>query len=73
MYKLLLLGTALIGLAGCATTTTNWHPQSENEMRQIIGETTLMVIDQYETYLKLWGEQTLRDSLKEPDNAKPTH
>ena len=72
MYKLLILGTVLIGLAGCATTATQgkgWHPQSEHELRQIVGETMLMAMDQYEQYLRMLEEQAKKGPLKGLKNA----
>jgi hypothetical protein len=75
-FCLLALGACTIGLPdGSATTPSpGWHPQSEREMRQIIGETTFMAMDQYAAYLHNRGEQVLQDPLKGLDNApKPTH
>ncbi|KKK80868.1 hypothetical protein LCGC14_2819190 [marine sediment metagenome] len=71
MRRICPLLVTLTVLTGCAT--TNWHAQSENEMRQVIGETVLQAVDQYQAYLRTRGEQDIQDSLKGQDNAKPTH
>jgi hypothetical protein len=43
------------------------------EMRQLIGQTVLQAVDQYQTYLRLRGEKELQDSLEGKGNAQPSH
>lgn len=72
IYTLLVI---LAVLTGCvATRSHGWHPQSEGEMRQVIGETVLMAMDSYQDYLRAIAKLDIQDSLKGQDDAdKPTH
>lgn len=75
MHRIRPLLVTLTILTGCtATHTSQWHPQTEGEMRQVIGETVFMAMEQYENYLRAIGKLTLQDSLKGQDDAdKPTN
>lgn len=61
-------------LTGCATTaalapSTGWRPQSEQEMRQLIGETVMEAIYQYQEYMLQHPEVDPRlEPITEKDN-----
>ncbi len=74
MCKALALGIITL-LAGCTTTSSpGWYVQSEAEMRQIIGETVFIAIDQYQAYQKRLNERADKGPLKGLKLApQPTH
>lgn len=69
------IATLLIVLGGGAAcgcqTTEAWHPTSEHEMRQVIGETVMQAMHQYRDWMIQQTRKRPRDNMPSGPPEKP--